>query len=389
MRPTRRRCDHGPGPARVTEHRHVALPIRIGATFETQSGLQLNAPRIYGMLAAPAGARGAAILIHPSSSMMSHYLIEPLNARGLAVFALNTRYAGGDQVLIMENAIQDLGAGVRYLREQGFERVVLLGNSGGASLTAFYQAQAERITITHTPAGDPVDLVAEEMPPADALVLLAGHPGRSTLMTTYIDAAVIDEANPDAGDPSLDIYAPGNPAPFSRDFVARVRAAQRARSERITAWAVERLRMLRARPGGARDEAFVVHRTYADPRFVDLGLDPNDRAPGGNRGDTPQQANLSANNLARFTTLTSWLSQWSQLSSADGPDNLARTSIPVLQLEYSADAGIFPSDVARWSAAGGARIENHRIVGASHYLHRLPRQLAEVADLVAEWGKPG
>lgn len=369
----------------MIERQHVALPIRIGSVFETQSGLQLNAPRIYGMLAAPAGARTAAILVHPSSNMMSHYLIDPLNARGLAVLALNTRYAGCDQVLIMENAIQDIGAGVRYLQERGFDRVVLLGNSGGASLTAFYQAQAERISITHTPAGDPVELLAGEMPPADGIVLLAGHPGRSTLMTSYLDAAVTDERDPDRSDAALDIYAPANIPPFSPEFVATVRAAQRARSERITQWALDRLQVLRARPGGARDEAFVVHRTYADPRFVDRALDPNDRAPGGNRGDTPQQANLSANNLARFTTLTSWLSQWSLLSHADGPDNLARTSIPVLQLEYTADAGIFPSDVARWSAAGGTRIENHRIVGASHYLYRLPDQLAQVADITAAW----
>lgn len=369
----------------MIDRRHVALPIRIGALFETQSGLQLNAPRIYGMLAAPSGARTAAILVHPSSNMMSHYLIDPLNTRGLAVLALNTRYAGGDQALIMENAIQDIGAGVRYLREQGFERVILLGNSGGASLTAFYQAQAEHITVTHTPAGDPVELVADEMPPADGIVLLAGHPGRSALMTTYIDAAVIDERDPDRSDTALDIYAPANPPPFPREFVARVRTAQRARSERITAWALDRLVTLRARPGGARDEAFVVHRTYADLRFVDQALDANDREPGGNRGDTPQQANLSANNLARFTTLTSWLSQWSLFSQADGPDNLARTTVPVLQLEYTADAGIFPSDVARWSAAGGNRLENHRIVGASHYLYRLPDQLAEVADLTSAW----
>lgn len=370
----------------MIERRHVALPIRIGSAFETQSGLQLNAPRIYAMLAAPPGARTAAILVHPSSNMMSHYLIDPLNERGLAVLALNTRYVGGDQVLIMENAIQDIGAAVRYLREQGFQRVVLLGNSGGASLTAYYQAQAEGITVDRTPAGDPVHLVAEEMPPADALVLLAGHPGRSTLMTTYIDAAVTDEHDPDATDASLDIYDPAN-QPFTDEFVARVRAAQRARSERITRWALGRLAELRARPAGARDEAFVVHRTYADPRFVDRRLDPNDRAPGGNRGDTPQQANLSANNLARFSTITSWLSQWSTLSHADGPDNLAKTSIPVLQLEYTADAGIFPSDVARWSAAGGERVENHRIVGASHYLYRLPEQLRQVADLTASWSR--
>jgi len=285
----------------------------------------------------------------------------------------------------MENAIQDIGAGVRFLREQGFEKVVLLGNSGGASLVAFYQAQAEKITVTHTPAGDPVDLRAEEMPPADAIVLLAGHPGRSTLMRTYIDAAVIDERDPDASDRSLDIYASRNGPPFSPDFVAQVRRAQIVRSEGITAWALDRLSTLRSRTDGAKDEAFIVHRTYADPRFVDRTLDANDRAAGGNRGTTPQQANLSANNLARFTTLTSWLSQWSHLSNADGPDNLARTTIPVLQLEYTADAGIFPSDVARWTAAGGDRVENQKVVGAAHYLYRLPDQLKQVSGLVTQW----
>jgi hypothetical protein len=369
----------------MIKRRHVALPIRVGSAFETQSGLQLNAPHIYGMLAAPPGARVAAILVHPSSNMMNHYLIDPLNARGLAVLALSTRYAGGDQVLIMESAIQDIGTGIRFLKESGFQHVVLLGNSGGASLTAFYQAQAERITVTHTPAGDAVDLMAADLPPADGLVLLAGHPGRSTLMTTYIDAAVIDERDPDRSDPTLDIYDAINAPPYTADFVARVRRAQRARSERITAWALDRLTALRARTDGAKDEAFVVHRTYADPRFMDRTLDANDRAPGGNRGATPREANLSANNLARFSTLTSWLSQWSHLSHADGPDNLARTSIRVLQLEYTADAGIFPSDVARWTAAGGERIENHRIIGASHYLYRLPQQLAEVADLTSSW----
>jgi pimeloyl-ACP methyl ester carboxylesterase len=369
----------------MIERQHVALPIRIGNAFETQSGLQLNAPHIYGLLVAPPGARTAGLLMHPASNLMSHYLIDSLVERGMAVLALNSRYCGGDQTLIMENVIQDLGAGVKFLRERGFGRVVLLGNSGGAALTAFYQAQAEAITLADTPAGDPVDLSPEQLPPADAIVLLAGHPGRSRLMATYIDAAATDEADPDASDPSLDIYAEA--PPFSPDFVARVRKGQLARSEMITHRALARLRELRGTPGGPRDEAFVVHRTYADPRFVDLQLDPNDRALGGNRGETPQQANRSANNLGRFTTLTSWLSQWSMLSRADGPDNLARTTVPVLQLEYTADAGVFPSDVARWSAAGAGRVENHRIVGAAHYLYRQPEQLARVADLTVHWSE--
>lgn len=57
----------------------------------------------------------------------------------------------------------------------------------------------------------------------------------------------------------------------------------------------------------------------------------------------------------------------------------------MLQLEYTADAGVFPSDVALWNAAGGARVENHRIVGAAHYLYRQPKQLARVSELTGEW----
>jgi hypothetical protein len=366
---------------------HIALPIRLGAAFESQSGLQLNAPRIYGVLAAPPGATTAVVLMHPASNLMNHYLIDPLAERGIAVLALNSRYCGGDSVLIMENVIQDLGAGVRFLRERGFDRVVLIGNSGGASLMAFYQAQAEHLTIADTPAGDPVDLTPDELPPSDGIILLAGHPGRSRLMLNYLDAAVVDEADPDRSDPDLDIYDDRNGPPFSPEFVARVRAAQRARSDAITARARRRLAELRSVPGGARDEAFVVHRTYADPRFLDLALDPNARKPGGNRGATARQANLSANNLGRFSTLTSWLSQWSMDSRADGPANLRRTSVPVLQVEYSGDGGVYPSDVALWSEAGGARVENRVLVGGTHYLAGQPDLLSRVADWVADWSK--
>lgn len=218
----------------MSERQHVALPIRIGGNFETQSGLQLNAPHIYGVLAAPLGARTAGLLIHPASNLMNHYLIDELAQQGMAVLALNTRYCGGDHALLMENAIRDVGAGVRHLRDPGFARVVLLGNSGGASLVAFYQAQAERISVTATPAGDPLQIVAAELPPADGIALMAAHPGRSRLMVTYIDAAIIDERNPDARDPALDIYDPANPPPFSDAFVASVRTAQRARSDAIT-----------------------------------------------------------------------------------------------------------------------------------------------------------
>ncbi len=365
------------------DRRHVALPIRVGAAFESQSGLQLNDPRIYGVAVLPPDARTAVMLMHPASTLMNHYLIDPLADRGIAVLALNSRYCGGDSALIMENVIQDVGAGVRFLREQGMATVGLIGNSGGAALMAFYQAQAERLTITETPAGDPVDIRPDDLPPADGIALLAGHPGRGRLMLGYLDAAVTDEADPLASDPSLDIFNPANGPPFSAEFVARVRAAQRRRSDAITACARQRLALIRGL--GRHDEAFVVHRTYADPRFLDLALDPSDRKAGGNRGGSAREANLSANNLCRFTTLTSWLSQWSLESNADGPASLAATSVPVLQLEYTADGGVYPSDVALWTAASGGRIENHRLVGAAHYMQGQPELLARAVDLTVDW----
>ena len=371
--------------AKRHERRHVALPVRPGSAFETQSGLQANWPQIYGVLVAPQGARHAVLAMHPASNFMNHYLLDPLAERGVAMLGLNSRYYGGDATLIMERVIQDLGAGVRYLREQGYRTVTLIGNSGGAALVSLYQAQAEKLTISDTPAGDPIDLRQEDLPPADSIALLAGHPGRGQLLTNYMDAAVVDERDPLRTDPEYDIYDKRNGPPFAAEFVARVRARQRARSDAITAWARARLAQLRAIPGGPRDEAFVVHRTYGDPRFVDITLDPNDRAPGGNRGDTPQQANLSPSNLGRFCTLTSWLSQWSMDTRASGPATLAQTSVPVLQLEYTADGGVFPSEVAAWSAAGGARVQNHRIVGATHYMKGQPKQLGQVTDLLAGW----
>ena len=328
----------------------VVLDVAAGTAMESQSGLQMNRPRIYGALAGPSKGRVGAIVMHPTSNFMGHYLMEPFAKRGIGLLALNSRFAGNDSVLVMERVLQDLGAGVAFMRER-FDTVFLIGNSGGAALMSFYQAQAEHLTIRDTPAGDPIHIAPGDLPPADGIALMAGHIGRSRLLLNWLDASVVDERDPLARNPVLDIYDPANRPPFSPEFVARIRAEQRARSERITATAKARLAHLRALPDGPRDEPFLVYRTYADPRFIDLSLDANDRKPGGNRGDDPRQMNYGVSNLGRFTSLTAWLSQWSLESRADGPTNLAKTSVPVLHLEYTADAAVFPSDIREWSAA--------------------------------------
>jgi hypothetical protein len=364
----------------------VSLPVPLGAAFESQSGLFTSNPRVYGVLAGPPRGRVGAVIMHPTSNLMGHYLLDPLAERGIGLLAVNSRFVGNDSVLWMERVIQDLGAGVRWLRER-FDKVVLIGNSGGAALTAFYQAQAERLTVHQTPAGDPVSLKPDELPPADGIALMAAHLGRADLMLHQLDASVTNERDLLSRDPALDIYDPSHRAPFGADFVQRIRAAQRARSERITAWALERLQYLRGLSDPVQDEAFIVYRTYADPRFIDLTLDPNDRQPGGNRGSNPRQVNFSVSNLARYTSLTSWLSQWSLLSQAQGPSNLAKTSIPVLNLEYTADGSIFPSDVQQWSETCVGRETFHRIERGTHYLNGRPDLVARVAGLTAAWAE--
>jgi len=375
----------------VRDRELVVLDVVAGTVMETQSGLQMTRPRIYGALAGPRRGRIGAIIIHPTSNFMDHYLMEPFAEAGIGLLGLNTRYVGNDSVLIMERAIQDLGAGMKFMRER-FESVFLIGYSGGAALTSFYQAEAEHLTIKDTPAGDPIAIKPEDLPPADGIALMGGHLGRSRLLRDWLDASVTDERDPLSRDPSLDIYDPANTPPFSRDFVQRVCAAQQARSDRITAWVKQRLAYLRALPNGPRDEAMIVYRTYADPRFVDLSIDPNDRSPGGNRGNDPREMNYGVSSLGRYSSLTSWLSQWSMESRADGPTNIARTSVPVLHLEFTADGSVFPSAIREWSEAirsnGRAnREEFHRIEKATHYLKGQPELIARVTDLCVGWAR--
>ena len=369
----------------------AVIDVKPGAAMESQSGLQLLRPRIYGAWARPAGpAKVAAIVMHPASNFMGHYLIAPLAERGVACMGLNSRYAGNDSLLLMERVIQDLGAGVQFLRAQGYDKVVLVGNSGGASLSAFYQAQAERLTIDTMLDGDPAQLSPADLPPVQGLALCAAHEGRSTLMRNWIDPSVRDEHDALAADPALDMYDPANGPPYTPQFLARFQAGQAQRLAKIEHWVEERLRLLRAQaaPGSARDEAFLIYRTHADPRCLDLSLDANDRQVGsvwGNGAAGARAVNYAASQMGRITSLTAFLSQWSSRSRADGPSNLEKTSVPVLLCTYTADQSTFPSTKRAWMDAAGARLRNVDIVGGNHYLAGQPALVAQVADEMAAW----
>ncbi|MCP5042565.1 MAG: alpha/beta hydrolase, partial [bacterium] len=186
----------------------------------------------------------AAVLMHPRVDFSRHYTIPRLLEAGMGVLAANTRNPNNDTTTVHEEIILDLGACVRVLKEEhGVEHVVLIGNSGGGSLAAFYQSQATRKPedrIGTTPGGLATALGQAQMLPADALVLVSCHKGQGMVMNQCIDPAVVDEADPEPSDSELDMYSTRNgfvPAPewseYSEEFVARYRAAQLERVRRL------------------------------------------------------------------------------------------------------------------------------------------------------------
>ena len=111
-----------------------------------------------GWLYARGGEITVAVLMHPRADFAHHYVTPGLLDAGIAVLNVNSRWLNNDATLIHEQVLLDVAAGVAAVRER-FDRVVLIGNSGGASLFTFYLHQALAPAggrLTHTAAGDPL-----------------------------------------------------------------------------------------------------------------------------------------------------------------------------------------------------------------------------------------
>ncbi|RIJ65093.1 alpha/beta fold hydrolase [Brevundimonas sp. LPMIX5] len=332
------------------------------------------------------------IMMHPIGGGAWLPLPAALAKQGVHVIYCNSRYRGIDNALIMEKCALDLGACVRDAKERlGYEKVILGGWSGGGALSLFYQAEAENPTVTQTPAGDPIDLTKANLIPADGIALLAAHLSRNLTLTEWIDPSITDESRPFDRDPELNIYDPANTnqAPYSPEYVARYRDAQIARNRRITAWVKAQLAELKAQGLHNHERGFVVQGTMADPRFIDATLEPSDRRPNYCMLGDPVVVNDGPVGLARFSTLRSWLSQWSyDDSNADGLKCAARISVPMLVIENSADDACTPSHAARLMAAAVNAPQTHAVIkGANHYYSGQPDKAAEGATVFVEWIK--
>lgn len=371
---------------------HLAYDENVAFTETYGFSGNQGAVNLEGVLIRPRGVSSHTlyIMMHPASTLQLLPVPRAAAEQGAHVLCAGSRYARNDSALIMEKVVLDLGAYVSYAKKVlGYERIVLLGWSGGGSLALFYQSQAERPTITHTPAGDAADLTTAGLIPADAIVFQAAHCSRARCLVEWIDPSVKDELDPDDRDSSLDIYDPANPnqPPYSSDFVAHYREAQYARVRRITSQVKQTLERLKTLKTGEVERGFVTHRTMADPRFLDGSLEPNDRRVGWCYMGNPETVNTGPVGLARFATLRSWLSQWSiDDTNVDGSRCAANIRAPLLVIENTADDAVPASHASEVFAAAGSPDKTfRRIIGATHYYAGQPELLAEANSLVHDW----
>ncbi|HEX8794565.1 MAG TPA: hypothetical protein VF765_26650, partial [Polyangiaceae bacterium] len=377
---------------------------------------------------APAPRTGV-VVMHPRVDFTHHYTVPRLVAAGFGVLAANGRHVNNDTMCEHEELLLDLAACVKWLRAKaGVQRVVLLGNCGGGSLAGYYQAQASlapSARLERSPGGSPTHFARADMAPADAMVIVAAHRGQGHVMLRSIDAAVVDERDAFASDPSLDVYdvrngfrEPPEPSTFAREFLAHVRDAQVERVRRIDA----RARELLAEHAAATEESeragfadrpfaerqavlkhrayepiMLVHRTMANPAFVDprIDADPDGatREYGSLVSERPDLMNLAAMGFARTCTPRAWLSTWSGLSSrADLVENVRHVDVPTLMVHAACDREVyFDRDVRPvFDACAASDKRLARVEGARHYFEpdfgeREAPDVERLMDVVVPW----
>jgi pimeloyl-ACP methyl ester carboxylesterase len=348
------------------ERTFVALPA--DENYRAGHGSHL-CQGLYHVRAGAPAPRIAFIATHYNVDFSEHYLADLIAERGFGFLGWNTRFRGAEGYFVLDYALADIALGARWLREQGVERVVLLGNSGGGSLMAAYQAEAQR---------------DDRLAQGDLYVSVAAHPGRPQVLTAWMDASVTDEFDPTKTDPELDIFNPENGPPYDADFLARYRAAQEARNRRITAWGKQELERLRE--AGIKDRVFTLQRTWADPRMVDPSLDPSGRpTPACYAGD-PARANRGVFGIGIMNTIRTWLEMWSlDDSRCGGAVHLAEITLPALVVSATEDTGVFPSDADGVFDALASDDKQRVDLPGDHYFRGSNGERDAVADLIAEW----
>jgi len=338
-------------------------------------------------------------LMHPRLDQSLNYNILPLVEAGYAVLGRGGRWPNNDIETTHEHLLLDVAAGVRRLRELGCEQVVLVGNSGGAGLATFYQAQARTEPpgrLTATPAGDPIDLNRYDMPAADGIALIGCHPGEGVLMRRWLDPSMVDEADPFLTDSALDMYDAGNgfrippePSAYDQHFLTSFHAAKEGRAQRLeelarTRAARRREARRRAEEMTGRNEALAQHfrriaefpdhlrivRALAWPAWVDPSIEPEEGRDVClyNNHLRPDLENYRTFHAA-YLTPEAYLSTWSGMSGrAQTRARLAEIPDPLIIVHYAADGVCHIKDAREMFQASPAKDKQFVLVPATdHY----------------------
>jgi hypothetical protein len=346
----------------------TGLPADVMVTvhpLQTQDGAAVN-----GFLYAKQSADTVLCIMHPREFLATHYLVPDLVAAGYAVFTQTARSVGNDMRLEHEISLLDVAAGLNFLKNAGFKRIILIGNSGGASLYAFYNQQSLKdgaSRLEKTPGGRPTGLAEASMPVADGVVFVSPHPGQGQILLKCIDPSVADENDALSVNSALDFLDPANGyregpegSRYSAEFIEGFRKAQSERVARLDAVArnmiSERLSARKRakesgssadRRRGAHTAVMTIWRTDADLRCWDPSIDPSDRKVGSVWGKDPFATNYGAVGFARFCTPEAWLSTWSGHSSRANLFETAKAvEQPCLLIDYTGDNTVFPADCA-------------------------------------------
>lgn len=357
----------------------------VGLASATSSRAGVGGFPCQGLYWTPQGqhSKTALIATHYNVDFAEHYSASYFAERGFGFLGWNTRFRGAEDLFHLEHALIDIGAGVSWLRGQGVERVVLLGNSGGGSLMAAYQAEAVAPTLSANTKGAMADALSN-LPRCDLYISLNAHPGRPEVLTNWMDASVVDETDPVRTDAALDPFNKDNGPAYSAKFIARYRAAQAARNHRITAYAKKELTRLNA--AGIPDRIFPLFRTWADLRFMDPAIEPTDRPCPGCYAGHPATANKLPFGIGRANTLRAWLSMWSlETSQCQGPPQLAKLTVPALVVQSMADMGVFPSDARKIFESIAAHDKTLEFLPGAHYFEDSEKSRTNAIDLMAAW----
>jgi pimeloyl-ACP methyl ester carboxylesterase len=338
------------------------------------------------------------ILMHPRHQTYLHFALEPLARQGFGALGMSPRRI--EQSGIHEELLLDIAAAIKFLKSRGMEKIIFIAHSGGGSLSAYYQAQAEASPdkrVKRTPAGDSFDLGKYDLPKADGLILLNAAEGEGLHIAHRLDPSVTDESDPFSCDPSLDMYNPANgfrvppeKSHYSPEFLARYRKAQQERARRLVEIAKSNIReqefyqdlmklqaykqmspdrQLEIERRAMFEKPFTVYRTFAEPGYYDLSIDPNDRtlghytAPkvkGQKRSDL---FNWSSDDRMSAMSPRAFLSTESIISHASLWDNLKKISLPVLVVNSTADSGIWPSEGEKAFGVAASRDKQKLVIG--------------------------